>query len=229
MYNIYIYICGNESAPQCSHPRPQWGCRGWLSPTWWVIDSLRSDSVSGWLIPSALSLQWWKTLQPPQNKNCVLYKHPTIIQKSRKAKIWWIWCACLALVYQNLSDKFYGDMSKPIVILPYFGGMNIHFQSNWCSSGYQGFDIAISLPEFGKLHIWWLASKQRRRRRPWRRERWACVGATAPTCRRPGYVQCEFGQISQSFRHWRTAQKCVFSVLLVREISINPGLTLRLH
>ena len=35
-------------------PRPQWGGGGWLTPTWGVIDSLCSDSVSGWLIPSAL-------------------------------------------------------------------------------------------------------------------------------------------------------------------------------
>ena len=37
-------------------PRPQWGGGGWLTPTWGVIDSLRFDSVSGWLIPSPVGL-----------------------------------------------------------------------------------------------------------------------------------------------------------------------------
>ena len=37
-------------------PPPKCGGGGWLTPTWWVIDSLRSDSVGGWLIPSVLSL-----------------------------------------------------------------------------------------------------------------------------------------------------------------------------
>ena len=62
IYNYILYIIYTiwtwKHVTVQSLLAPSGGVDGgrWLTPTWGVIDSLRSDSVSGWLIPSALPL-----------------------------------------------------------------------------------------------------------------------------------------------------------------------------
>ena len=76
----------HEARRRAVSPRRECGCGGWLTPTWGVIDSLWSDSASGWPIPSGLRSGWrpYKTQKVAENPTRI----DSFIFISYKKNVW---------------------------------------------------------------------------------------------------------------------------------------------